>query len=85
MLSDCCAVCPVCLSVCLSVCDVDVLWQNDGWIKMSLGMEVGLSPGDIVLDGDPATHKRSTASPNFRPVSVVTKRLDGSTCHLVGS
>jgi len=24
------------------------------WIKMSLGMEVGLSPGDFVLDGDPA-------------------------------
>ena len=25
-----------------------------GWTKMPLGMEVGLSPGDIVLDGDPA-------------------------------
>jgi len=24
------------------------------WIKMSLGMEVGLGPGDFVLDGDPA-------------------------------
>ena len=24
------------------------------WIKMPLGMEVGLSPGDFVLDGDPA-------------------------------
>ena len=24
------------------------------WIKKSLGMEVGLSPGDFVLDGDPA-------------------------------
>jgi len=30
-----------------------LLWSN-GWIKMSLGMEVGLSPGDFVLDGDPA-------------------------------
>ena len=28
--------------------------QTVGWIKMSLGMEVGLGPGDIVLDGDPA-------------------------------
>ena len=26
----------------------------DGWIKMALGVEVGLSPGHIVLDGDPA-------------------------------
>jgi len=25
-----------------------------GWIKMPLGMEVGLSPGHFVLDGDPA-------------------------------
>jgi len=25
-----------------------------GWIKISLGMEVGLGPGDVVLDGDPA-------------------------------
>ena len=24
------------------------------WIKMPLGMELGLSPGDFVLDGDPA-------------------------------
>ena len=25
-----------------------------GWIKMVLGMEVGLGPDDIALDGDPA-------------------------------
>jgi len=25
-----------------------------GWIKMSLGVEVGLGQGNIVLDGDPA-------------------------------
>jgi len=28
--------------------------QTAGCIKMPLGMEVGLSPGDLVLDGDPA-------------------------------
>jgi len=28
--------------------------QTAGWIKMALGMEVGLGPGHIVLDGDPA-------------------------------
>jgi len=28
--------------------------QKAGWIKMALGMEVGLDPGHIVLDGDPA-------------------------------
>ena len=28
--------------------------QTDEWIKMSLGTEIRLGPGDIVLDGDPA-------------------------------
>jgi len=42
------------LSVCLSVCDVAVLWPNGGWIKIKLGTHVGLGPGHIVLDGDPA-------------------------------
>ena len=28
--------------------------QTDGWIKMALGREVGLGPGHIVLDEDPA-------------------------------
>jgi len=28
-----------------------------GWIKMPLGIEVGLGPGHIVLDGDPAPPK----------------------------
>ena len=31
--------------------------QTAGWIKMPLGMEVGLGPGDFVLDGDPAPLK----------------------------
>ena len=29
---------------------------------MSLGMEVGLGPGDIVLDGDPAPHGKEHSS-----------------------
>ena len=49
--------------------------QTAGWIKTSLGMEVGLDPRHIVLDGDPAHPKR--AHPNFRPMSVVAKQLDG--------
>jgi len=36
-------------------------------ISIPLGTEVGLGPGDIVLDGDPAPPKRGTA-PNFRPI-----------------
>jgi len=28
--------------------------QRAGWMKLVLGMEVGLSPGVFVLDGDPA-------------------------------
>ena len=48
------------------------------WIKMSLGMEVGLGPGDFVLDGDPASPKGGGAEhpPNFRPMFIAAKRLD---------
>jgi len=35
--------------------------QMAAWIKIPLGTEVGLSPGDIVLDGDPAPPKRCIA------------------------
>jgi len=40
-------------------------------------MEVGLGPGDIVLDGDPAppaTEGGTAAPPTFRPMSIVAKR-----------
>ena len=30
---------------------------------MPLGTEVGLAPGDVVLDGDPAPPKRDIAAP----------------------
>jgi len=50
MLSDHCPVLSVCLS-CLSVMLV-YCSQTVRWIKMKLGMEVGLGSGHIVLDGD---------------------------------
>jgi len=57
--------------------------QTAGRIKMKLGKGVGLGPGHIVLDGDPAPLPERGTGPNFRPMSVVAKRLDGSRCHLV--
>ena len=66
MLSDRCL--SVCLSVTLLYCG-----QTVEWIKMKLGMDVGLDPGHIVLDGDLAPPKRDTA-PSFRPMSIVAKR-----------
>jgi len=50
---------------------------------MLLGTEIGLGPGHIVLDGDQASPKKGGTAPNFRPMSVVAKRLDGLRCHLV--
>jgi len=45
---------------------------------MSLGMAVGLRPGDFVLDGDPvALSPKGGGPPNFRPMFIVTKQLDG--------
>jgi len=34
-----------------------------GWINMPLGMEVGLGPGNFVLDEDPAPSRKSGHSP----------------------
>jgi len=40
--------------------------QTAGWIKMALRMEVGLGPGHMVLDGDPAPiPKKGTQPPIF--------------------
>jgi len=41
--------------------------QTAGWIKMPLGMEVGLGPGRIVLHGDPAPPSKGEQPPNFGP------------------
>jgi len=37
--------------------------QTAGWIKMALGMEVGLGPVHIVLDGDTAAFPKKGAEP----------------------
>jgi len=56
-------VCPVsltCLSVTLVYCG-----QTVGWIKIPLGTEVGLGPGDIVLDGNSAYPRKGTQHPSL--------------------
>jgi len=46
------------------------------WIKMSLGMELGLGPGDFELDGDPAPPpQKGAVSSQPRHVSTVGKKL----------
>jgi len=43
---------------------------------MPLGIEVGLGSGDFMLDGDLALlPKKGGGAPNFRPMSIVAKRL----------
>ena len=47
---------------------------------MSLGVELGLGPGDVVLDGDPAPplqKKRVEPTPNFRPMFIVHGQTAG--------
>ena len=67
MLSD---RCPVCLSYCQSVLSCPVLsvtlvycGQTVRRVKMKLGMQVGLVPGHIVLDGNPAPSPLKEHSP----------------------
>jgi len=59
--------------------------QTVGRIKMPLGVEVGLSPGDFVIDGDsvlPSPKNGGRALlPNFRPISIVVKRLQYRCMH----
>jgi len=65
MLSDRCPVCPV-----LSVLSVTLVHCGEmvGRFKMKLGMQVGLGPGHIVLDGDPAQPpQRGWSPPIFGP------------------
>ena len=38
-----------------------------GWIKIPLGMEVALGPGDFVLDGDPAPPPQKGALKGAEP------------------
>jgi len=75
MLSDRCLVCLSCpaLSATLVYCG-----QTVGWIKMKLGMWIGLGPSHIVLDGI-----HGAEPPNFRPISVVAIWLDGLSCSWV--
>jgi len=52
-----------------------------GWIQMPLGMQVGLVPRDIVLDGDPAPLPKKGQSPaNFRLMSIVATVAHLSYC-----
>jgi len=55
------------------------MYQDTTWYRGSLSL------GDIMVDGDPAPRplKGHSCTPNFRPVSVVAKRLDGLRCDLV--
>jgi len=47
--------------------------QTVGWIKMKLGMQVGLGPGHIVLDGDyPAPPQKGAQQPPPLPKVLVS-------------
>ena len=59
--------------------------QMAGWIKMLLGMEVGLGPGDCVRWGTSSIQKGHSPPPQKKnwPMSIVAKQLDASEYHLV--
>ena len=51
---------------------------------MKLGMDVGLGPGHIVLDGDQLSPKKGHIHPNFRPIFIVAKKTGGCTLLFAG-
>ena len=60
-----------------------LLWPGAGWIKMALGMEMGLGPCRIVQDGDAAPLPMAHSPPQFSTFFTVTKRMDASRRQLV--
>ena len=54
--------------------------QTAGWMKTPLRTELDLGAGHIVLDGFPALRERRTASPSFRPMSIVATVAHLSYC-----
>ena len=77
---------PILSDHCLCVLSVTLVYcgQRVGWIKLTLGLQVGLGPGHIVL-GDPAPPlpQKGFTAPNIQPMSIVAKRLDASVYHMV--
>ena len=68
------------LSVCLSV-SVSVMLvycgQTVGWIKMKLGVQVGLGPGHIALDADPAPSPLKAHIPHQFPAHTCCGQMAG--------
>ena len=74
-----------CLS-CLSVCEVGVLWQN-GYMDQDETWDAGRPrpwPRCVRWGGACSPPPKGAELPNFRPMSIVAKRLDGSRCHVEG-
>jgi len=58
--------------------------QMARWVKMPLGVKVGVDPSNIVLDGTQLpTQKGGRALPQFSAHVIMAKRLRGSRCHLI--
>jgi len=71
------------LSVC-SLCDAGVLWPND-WMHQDETWHGGRPrPMPHCVRWQPSARpKKGTQPPNFWPMSVVSKRLDGRPAHVV--
>jgi len=62
--------------------------QTAGWIKMLPTSHRGRPrprPQCVRWGPSRPTQKKDTTAPNFRPMCIVAKLLDGSRCHLVRS
>jgi len=70
----------------LSVCDIGVLWPN-GWMDQDETWHAGRPwswPQSVRWEPSSPYPKGDGARPQFRPISIVAKFLDGSRCNLVG-
>jgi len=57
-----------------TVCIVAKRLDGSGCHLVRLGTELGLGPGDIVLDGDLVPHGKGHSTCTYRHMSIVAKR-----------
>ena len=78
-------VCPILSVLSCPVCNVGILWPS-GWMDQDETWHTGRPQPwqHCVRWGPSSPPAKEGAAPNFRPMYVVAKWLDGSRCHLAG-
>jgi len=70
-----------CLLVCLYSLTLVYCDQTVGWIKMKLGTEVGLGPGNVRWGPSSQNGKGHSPPPHFRPTALARSAISATAEH----